>query len=241
MMNYLVLIILVSFSLPALALQKQFTFTLEKPLAEAQKTESMGKLRTSGLEKSIKSSLIKMRLQNPSKFFELKKNSLENSELYQSYINEVDEALWGARINRINPKIPLYDQFMLNSHIDAARKIAKEEMFKVLQQNWPKLKETIFNDYGVDTWEVAKIIVTDKMNDMLAYIPQPKSPNYLFLFGENFVQIDKKTLKKVKVALDVNSRLDGNNLPPEAVDIVSDDEGGKKSSQSGPSSNDNNE
>lgn len=206
-------LLLVLFSVSSFALQKQESYTLP---------DSTYALPLSGLERATKSGLIKIRLLNPTKFFELKKQEEENSELYQSYIFEVDEALWGKSAKNYNPKISFYDQFLKNSKLDLAKKVAKFEMLKMIQKNWPALKETIFNEYGAETWKQARALTLRKLDEIFFY--SPRHPNakthYLFLFGDSFIQLDKATLKKVRVVLDINSRLDANRLPPDAANII---------------------
>ncbi|MBK9292988.1 MAG: hypothetical protein IPM57_00830 [Oligoflexia bacterium] len=212
-MKYLFIsLILVAHSTQAFALQKQQAYTL------SSKTMA---LPLAPYEVTLKSSLIKMRLYDPAKFLELKKSEESNAEVYQSYINEVYDLFGTSLITKHNPKLSFYDQFMKNSKIDLAKKVAKYEMYKNIEKNWPVLKTTIFNEEGVESWKEARRFTLRKLNDFLIYSPQHQysKTHFLFLFGQNFIRLDKATLKKVHIGLDINSRLDANTLPPEAANI----------------------
>lgn len=196
-------------------------FVISNPLVEAQNIER-SPLKMKRLEEIEKSALARKRILFPAEFFQLKAKSLENSELYQSWIEEVNEALWGKNL-KANPKdkINYYEKFVENTRIDLAKKIAKRQMLLLLKNNWNKVKETIFNEYVIEKWSEAEIEIHRLLNERFIYVPRPQQNTYLFMLGDSFVEIDKQTLKRGHAALDINSRLDGNIIPD--VEIIADD------------------
>lgn len=209
----------------------EFKFVIESPLRESKSVEKIPGLKMSRLERSTKASLAKTKILNPAKFNEIKNNKLENSELYQSWVNEVDAALAGKKI-KANPKakIDYYAKYIEGTPVDVAKKIAKRQMLNLILRNWNSLKETIFNDAGIESREQARQYAFDQMNKAFIYVPRKNTQNSLFMLGDSFVEVDGRSLKTGRSGLDVDTRFE-NSLKPEAENIVADDDGVRKSGQ----------
>lgn len=229
--QYPLFLLILSFSGSALALQKQQSFSISNPKSAARAVDLDTLLRMTHLERITKNTLIDLKIKNPKKFAELRQKTLENSSLYQSYIDEVEEAF--LERNFFSKHIPhfgrdLYEKYMMGTPIDMARKNAKKQMFLFIKKNWPVLKDTIFNEYDVDNWKIASQITADKLNESFVYSPRgPHSDSFFFAADSwGFVEILKKTLSNGRVVLDVDSRLDNNSPPPEASTVTSEPSSG---------------
>ncbi len=205
-------------------------FSVPNPKALAAHVETVKDLKMPKLELLMKKDLAHIRVTNRKKFADLKSNELENAALYQSFINEIDDAFNGKAIPQSkDKKFNYFEKYVYGkAPIDIARKIAKKELLDLISRNWVKLKETIFNEYDVESWAQARGITTEKMNESLIYVPRKNAASYLFKFGDSFAEIDKATLKTGRVALDIDSRLDSNSLAADADHIVADDQGSRK-------------
>jgi hypothetical protein len=232
--KWLIMAKVLTMSFPIWAFQKEpMAFVIPDPARQAQAIARDKDLAFTRLEIETKRELAKMRLLKPQDFFQLKSKGLENSTLLQSYIDEIDEALWGFK-QKINPKskIDFYSEIIKGKPIDNAKKIAKQQMFTHIRRNWADLKETIYNEFAFESWEKGgKTATIMNLNKSLIYVPN-HGRSYLFKFGDSYVEIDKKTLKKGIVGIDVNSRLDKNKIAPEALNIVADDDGLDKTARS---------
>lgn len=208
-------------------------------------------LGPSRLEQVTKNNLIGMKLTDPKKFEDLREASLDNSPLYQSWVDEVNEALSERPLPKkvVLKKNETYlEKFFDGSRIDLAKRIAKKQMFEALQRNWPWLKDTIFNEFGANQWRHPAVkpkreaeapisdegpsgadLAVEKLNEGFHYSPRHSdgsSFDFDFDFGgRNFVEIDRHSLKHGRVALDIDSDHDANRLEPGADKIQADDSG----------------
>jgi len=230
------------------AKQKEQPFSLGDPLKAAIEAEKIVGLKTSNLEINQKGELIRKRINEPKKFFEVKEDALENPPLYQSWADETEEAL--KNIRNLPHKIEMrnneeiYRRFFKGTPIDTAKKIAKGRMLIALHDNWQRwLKDSSFNDTGTDDWNNARSVYIDKLKNLFHYSPRhSRGDKYVFIFdSENpcFVEISKATLRTGRVGLDINSLHDSNHLEEGADKIQADtDVGPPKDSLSPPAGGD---
>lgn len=209
-------------TLNAYGLQKQEVFTVLSPKKAAEVSDKTPGLKTSALEKRIKNGLIFSRINKPAEFFKIKNNTVENPPLYQSYVDEVNEAFFNKNMKPETRKVDYYKLYMESAPVEMARKIAKLKLLQTVEKNWLKLKDTIFNDYSVEDKNAAKALTIEKMKENFIYLPDIKHQRFLFKFFDSFVEISKD-LKTGRVALDIDSRLDTNTLSPDADNIIADD------------------
>ena len=250
--------------LQAQAFQKEIPFTVGDPrkaVRDAVKSNdesNVNDLGPSRLELVTKNNLIEMKVKDPKKFEEVRHGRLENSPLYQSWVDEVNEALSERPPSKtvvLRKNESYFQRFFEGTKIDVAKKIAKKQLFLGLQRSWPWLKETIFNEFGSTEWRHSKPLkpsaeaaisvdipsgaefTVNKLNEMFHFSPKEStSKNFEFDFdfaGRNFAEIDRMTLKKGRVGLDVNSEHDVNRLEPGAEKIKSEDDGSSGGSGNG--------
>ena len=207
-------------------------------------------LGPSRLEVVTKNNLISMKLKDPKKFEEVRQDRLDNSPLYQSWVDEVDEALSERQLPKtvvLKKNQSYVEKFFDGTRIDLAKRIAKKQMFEALQRNWPWLKDTVFNEFGATQWRTpSKLkrepeapiadenpsgadLSVEKLNEGFHCSPRHSNSGvYDFDFdfgGRNFVEVDRHSLKHGRVALDINSEHDDNRLAPGADKIQADDSG----------------
>jgi hypothetical protein len=211
------------------------------------------------LERSIKADLVRMKLLNAKKFYSELSNDDSNPKLYQSYLREVSETL--GNISEGDKKKlkgmtneDIYIKFLKGTKIDKAKKLAKYQILKIIEDNWdctkssrsspyrfrncPNLKDTVFNDLSVEDLKTAKMIATDKLNESLVYTTSMKQA-YHFEWDFGHVDIDKKTLKTLRVILEVAANNDANHPDPVADDLKADNDVRSKSKAGGSSDSEN--
>jgi hypothetical protein len=239
--------------------QKEQVFSIPEPRSYAREVERapdpkdpcLPDLRTRVPERTFKANMIALRIRDPKKFEEDRKDTLENSPLYQSWMDEVNEAMKGKNIS---PKLAtlsndeLYRRFFDGSPVDLAKKIAKRQMVMNVQRNWSFLKESIFNDIGADTWcppppakkkglaegpmddpdrPFGVRVTADRLNELLLYSTRYSrvARSYVFTFdfgGPNFVEVDSRTLRNGRTGVDISSSHDDNHLEDGAENIRTD-------------------
>jgi hypothetical protein len=244
---------IVSFATTANAYQKEIFFRIgartsvdpifrqPSPRAAVNMIERVPGLKRTNtrLEMAVKNDKIIQRIVSESKFKQELTNLNENPELYQSWLEEVNELFQERRVPlNLKPKKgqDLYSKYFTGSRIDTAKKLAKEAMLFAVLSNWNQLKTTIFNEIAVEDWHTARAVTLEKFKDRFFY--DPNSPrykghdaNYYFDFEGSSVTVDRKNLSIVRVVLSVDHRFD-NELEPGAEEIRADND---ESSEPSPS------
>lgn len=73
-----------------------------------------------------------------------------------------------------------YKEFFENTRIEMGKKIAKKQMMLLVKRNWPRLKESIFNEYGIETWKEAELFTQRLLNET-SFLFQELNKELIFL------------------------------------------------------------
>lgn len=192
---------------------KPFSINAEATL---RSTEADKLLKTSNVEKATKRALIKKRLEKPPQFFSMLENKLENGELFQSFLEEVNDAAHDIirKKGKLTDKNFTVETF-LAAPVSKARTISKRVFIDVTERNWTRLQQSIFNDVAMENWKQARELVAQKLQSNLVLNQKAASDNshFRFVFGSyGFVEVNKNNLGKGTWCLAVDTRLDNNRL-----------------------------
>jgi hypothetical protein len=208
-------------------------FKLPSPKAVVERIDRTPGLKATNtrLERAVKNDKIIQKLNSDAKFRRELTNLNENPELYQSWLEEVNDLFQERRIPlNLKPKRgqDLYTKYFVGSRIDMAKKLAKEAMLFAVLSNWSQLKSTIFNELTVEDAKTARLVTLDKFKDRFFY--NPRSPrfeghdqNYYFEFEGSSVTVDRRNLSIVRVVLSVDHRFE-NELEAGAENIRADND-----------------
>lgn len=208
-------------SITASGYQKAERFSQKTSGAVSLNATDAKDLAPSRLELSLKKGLISKYLKD-TKNFALEMDDYQNSPLYQSFIDEVHECM-GISGSTLPNDPSKRTAWLEKCPVSIAREVAKKQFLLSIKRNWKDIKNTIFNDFGDDNWERARVFIIRKLQESLLFAP--KSPNkggYVFVLNNaGFAQVDRKTLRNGYVVLQIGD-LDENRLEPGAENIRSD-------------------
>lgn len=231
MLKPFLILILVSFSIPALALFSHTNFSVP-PKYILDKIDRIYDPRAKQNERLFINETFQeyFKKAHPKEVFSMQKfrkpaDSLENSELSQSWRDEAALALDG----KVIPKViylrgdeDLYKHFYQNSPLAIAKIIARARMYEAIQSNWDQLKTTVFNDAGIECARVENCKAFDedmmeKMQDGFFFSYDKTkhfdNGNYIFEFRDvAFVEVNKQNLKTARVIFGVSYQNDNNRI-----------------------------
>jgi hypothetical protein len=157
-------------------------------------------------------------------------NTLENSDLNQSWRDEAAVALDGKTIPReirLVGREDLYDHFYQNSPIAIAKRVAKAKMYEAIQKNWDSLKQTAFNDVDINCANpkscpaLDEVVLGKRMPESF-FFSYPRSTKKSFVFefqGVGLVEVDRQSLKTGRVAFGLGY-LNDRNKPPVGWNLI---------------------
>lgn len=150
-------------------------------------------------------------------------NSIEESELNQSWKDEAALALEGKPVPKViylRGNEDLYSHFYANSPIAIAKKYARAQMYDAIQKNWDSLKTTLVNDHVIDCPIPKKCnaLDADLMEKFAARFffnydktKQYNNGNYIFEFQDiGKVEVNNQTLNSGQVIFEVGDDHDLN-------------------------------
>ncbi len=246
MRRLFLIIIITLLSAPALALWNHIIFSSPPPKILLDKIDKIYDSRAKQNERIFINETFQeyFKKAKPNEIFKIQKfrksaDSLENSDLSQSWRDEAALALDGKPVPKViylRGDEDLYKHFYVHSPLATAKIIARAKMYEAIQSNWGKLQTTVFNDAGIDCSNVKNCQAFDedimeKMQDGFFFsyplTKQLGNGNYVFEFqGVGFVEVNKQTLKSGRVTFGISYFNDNNQIEKGAERYRTDVEAG---------------
>jgi hypothetical protein len=101
--------------------------------------------------------------------------------------------------------------------VEPAKALAKLYLMKHINNNWSKLRQTVFIDTPADSWTEAQRYIKDELIK-INYVPTDSKEFIRFEMPWGYALV-KKDLREVRTGIQVASHLDGNKLPEGAENI----------------------
>jgi hypothetical protein len=200
----------------------QVKFNVSNPKSFAQIVEKTSGLKMSNLEKTIKSDYIYKKLKHPTDFDKELKDPASPEQIH-SFLLEIEEALKEKNVNKdkIKSGAKLYEKLMLNSKIDLAKKIARKQFSDVVETKWHDIKRTMINQNGDKSFAIAKVEIHRRLREEMIFAPRKAlSGKYRFDVADwGYVEVDKASVGRGAVYVDVSSFNDINTLEPGIMDL----------------------
>jgi len=105
-----------------------------------------------------------------------------------------------------------------NVNLEKAKVIARQQVYRAVEKNWNKIKNTSLNEYAVDSFDHFAPYLKRELSK-IEYIETNDPKRYLFSLSWADIKVDHK-LKKVSWVIRIGSHLDGNRLQEGAEKIV---------------------
>jgi len=150
---------------------------------------------------------------------------LETGEINQGWRDEAALALDGKPIPKViylRGDEDLYKHFYSSSQIATAKVLARAKMYEAIQNNWGRLKNTVFNEEGIECPNIKNCpafdeVIMEKFQNNFFFnykLTQEFDPDkYIFEFrGLGFINVNKKNMKTGEVIFGVSYLNDNNQM-----------------------------
>ncbi|MCC6276308.1 MAG: hypothetical protein IT289_00175 [Oligoflexia bacterium] len=225
---------------------KQVPFNITGGVDAYLKGSEVSGLDLTTLEKQVKGDLLYLRIVQPDRFKDRKKESLAESETYQSYIYEVEDAIRelavkntdlrrraGLGASKAPTRIQIYERLMRGTAIDKARRVAKKKIYELFLANRKAVMESLA-ELAIDDSNGYRSELIRYINERLVLDLQHSRKGYLFKFGEwGYVEISYK-LAQGRSIFSIDNRLDTNRLESGAERLRADDDWSREPVTKGP-------
>lgn len=199
--------------LGVLAVESAFAYKSEgvqriNPVTFIKQADKEG-LEIPAQERAAKKELMRIKRTNPKEFDKKLGQGLENSSQFQGYLLEIKEGL---------------------QNVEKAKKIAKFQLFKKVEEDWKIIKTSALNTRVDQTFKSYKSKLKADLAD-LYYVKF--EDGYVFQVGQWGYVTVAKSLKTINWKVEFNSKYDQNKLEEgaENIQILEDNSSGDTSSE----------
>lgn len=123
-----------------------------------------------------------------------------------------------THLDKVSPEPLLVEVHSSIRDIPKAKVIAKHQLFRAVQKNWDRIKDSSLNEFAVDSFTKFTPYLVRELN-RIEYTNVGGDKGYLFMLPWGDIRVDSK-LKKVSYIIRIGSHLDGNRLEAGAEKIV---------------------